>query len=158
MLRFEKLATPLTAATAFVPDRVPPLWFVPRAILIESVKLVTVLPASSCAATRTAGDMVAPAVVPVGWTVNASRVAGAGGGGGGGGCPTAGLNPTTVASQVRGEPGELKNQVHCGSTVPAVARRAYSASNFIDASPVVAICLKPEGPARPTTPFDIVTP
>src|SRR6266487_2486627 len=155
MLRFEKVATPFTAATALVPDRVPPLGFVPSAILIESVKLVTVLPASSCAATRTGGEMVAPAVVPVGWTVNASRVAGAGGGGGG---TTAGLSPTTVASQVRGEPGELKNHVHWGSTVPAVARRAYSPSNFIDASPVVAICVKPEGPARPTTPFDIVTP
>src|SRR5881396_2721416 len=83
MLRFEKVATPFTAATALVPDRVPPLWFVPSAILIESVKLVTVLPASSCAATFTAGEIVAPAVVPVGWTVNASRVAGAGGGGGG---------------------------------------------------------------------------
>src|SRR5881396_2648236 len=111
MLRFEKVATPFTAA---------------------------------------------PALVPVGWTVNASRVAGAGGGGGGGGCATAGLSPTTVASQVRGEPGELKNHVHCGSTVPAVARWAYSPSTFIDVSLVVVMFVKPVGPARPTTPFDIV--
>src|SRR6266545_550524 len=151
MLRFEKVAIPFTAATVFVPDRIPPLGFAPKAILIESVKLVTVLPESSCAATRTAGEIGLPAVAPLGWTVNASRVADDGGGG----CAAAALSATTVASQVRGEPGESKNHVHCGSTEPAVARRAYSPSAFIDASPMVVTLLKPAGRPRPTTPFDI---
>ncbi len=58
---------------------------------------------------------------------------------------------------MRGEPGELKNHVQRGSTEPAVAWAAYSPSAFIDASPIVVTLVKPAGPPRPTTPFDIVT-
>ena len=47
MLRFEKAATPLAVVTVFVPESVPPLGFVPRAIVTGPVKLASVLPASS---------------------------------------------------------------------------------------------------------------
>src|SRR6266566_5077032 len=77
MLRFEKLATPFTAAAVVVPDSVPPLGFGARATVIVPLKAASVLPAPSCAATRTAGEIVLPAVVPLGWTVNASCVAAA---------------------------------------------------------------------------------
>ena len=77
MLRFEKLATPFTAATLLVPDSVPPLGFVPRATVMVPLKVASVLPAPSRAATCTGGEIVLPAVALLGWTVNASCVAAA---------------------------------------------------------------------------------
>src|SRR6266702_3882279 len=70
-----KVATPPTAATVKLPERVPPAGFVPIATLTLPVKPGTVLPSASCAVTWTAGVIVVPAVVLVGWSVNASRVA-----------------------------------------------------------------------------------
>src|SRR5437870_4770681 len=75
MLRFETVATPFTAATLVVPARVPPPGLVPIAMVTVPVKPATVLPASSCAATCTGGEIGLPAVVVLGGTTNASRVA-----------------------------------------------------------------------------------
>src|SRR2546426_9919355 len=88
MLRFENVATPLVAVTVRVPERVPPLGFVPRATVIVPLKLVSVVPAPSWAATFTGGAIELAAAVLLCWAANATRVAGdrgAGGGGGGGG-------------------------------------------------------------------------
>src|SRR3989454_11793855 len=78
MLRSEKVAPPSTAVPLGVRESAPPLGFVPRATVIEPVKLATVFPASSCAATWTGGEMALPAVVLLGWTVKTRCVAGGG--------------------------------------------------------------------------------
>src|SRR5688572_1302239 len=75
MLRVEKLATPAAAATVVVPARVPPFGFVPIATVTAPVNPVAVFPWASRAVTWTAGVIVAPAVVAVGWTVTTSWVA-----------------------------------------------------------------------------------
>ncbi len=49
--------------------------------MTKPVKLVTRLPRSSTAVTSTAGVIVAPGAVLLGWTVNTSCVAWGGGGG-----------------------------------------------------------------------------
>ena len=72
MLRLEKVATPLTAATVTVPDRVPLLGLVPIAIVTSPVNAGVVLPSASRAVTASAGAIAAPAVALVGSTVNAS--------------------------------------------------------------------------------------
>src|SRR5215831_2097978 len=77
MERFEKLATPLTAATVAVPDSVPPPGLVPMATVTLAEELVTVLLNASCTVTCTAGAMDAPATALVGWTVNARLAAAA---------------------------------------------------------------------------------
>src|SRR5881628_255458 len=122
MLRFEKVATPFTAVLVVVPESVPPLGFVPSAMVIVPLKLVTVFPASSCAATCTAGEMVLPAVVLVGWTVKARCVAGGG----------AAFSATTLANAVLGR--RKKFHVHCGLTVSALADTRYRPSSWIAAS------------------------
>src|SRR5438876_6845215 len=78
MERLAKLATPATAATVVVPERVPPLGLVPMATVMLAVELVTVLPKVSCTATWTAGAIDDPAVALVGWTAKASFEAAAG--------------------------------------------------------------------------------
>src|SRR6266513_3609436 len=70
--RSANVATPATAATVFVPARVPPCVFVPNVSTTLPVKLVTVFPWGSCAVTRTAGAIGAPAVVLPGGTVKTS--------------------------------------------------------------------------------------
>src|SRR6266516_1675839 len=75
MLRLAKLATPLTAVTVVVPDRVPPLGFVPRATATEPANPVATLPPASSAVTCTAGVIAAPAAVLVGCTVKTNWVA-----------------------------------------------------------------------------------
>ena len=75
MLSVENEATPLTAATVVVPDSVPPLGFVPIATVTFPVKLVTVFPSPSSAVTWTAGVILPPATVLLGWTVKNSAVA-----------------------------------------------------------------------------------
>src|SRR5205809_7782294 len=78
MLSPEKLATPATAATVLVPDKVPLLGFVPIATVIFPVNPVAVLPLASWAVTWTAGVIAAPATVLVGSTLKTSAVAVAG--------------------------------------------------------------------------------
>src|SRR5438034_471186 len=123
MLRFENVATPFTGVAVFVPASVPPLGLAPSAMVIGLPKVATVTPASSCAATGTAGEIVLPAVVLVGSTVDARWVAG-------GGSTGAGLSATTLASQVPGCGFWSKDHVHCGSTAPPLARTVYSPSVF----------------------------
>src|SRR5437868_6482722 len=72
MERLENVATPDDAATVAVPDSVPPPGLAPIASAMLAVELVTVLPRASCTATCTAGEMLNPAVVLVGWAVKAS--------------------------------------------------------------------------------------
>src|SRR2546421_8747203 len=75
MLSPENVATPPVAATVAVPDSVPPPGFVPIATVMFPVNPVAVLPLASCAVSWTAGVIVAPATVLVGWTLNTSAVA-----------------------------------------------------------------------------------
>src|SRR5947208_16942423 len=76
MLRFEKLATPLTAATVLVPARVPLAGLVPIANVMLVVAVVTVLPWASWTATCTAGVFATPATALLGCTVKTSFAAG----------------------------------------------------------------------------------
>ena len=62
-------ATPLTAATVWIPDSVPLAGLVPIAIVTVPVKLVAMLPNASRAATRTAGAMIPPAGLVLGCTL-----------------------------------------------------------------------------------------
>src|SRR5438034_9162063 len=75
MLRSEKVATPLTAATVVVPERVPLAGLVPIATVMLVVAVVTVLPWASWTATCTAGVIAAPAAVLLGCTVKTSFAA-----------------------------------------------------------------------------------
>ena len=75
MLSPGKLATPATADTVLVPDKVPLLGFVPIATVTFPVNPVAVLPLASWAVTSTAGVIAAPAVVVLGCTENTSCVA-----------------------------------------------------------------------------------
>src|SRR5207249_1046210 len=78
MLRPAKLATPAAAVTVVVPFSVPPPGLLPIVSVTLPVNPVARLPKESYAVTSTAGVMVAPATVLVGWTVNTSRDAAAG--------------------------------------------------------------------------------
>jgi len=51
MLKAEKVATPLDAATVLVPARLPPAGLLPMEIVTFPVKLGTVIPEASCVAT-----------------------------------------------------------------------------------------------------------
>src|SRR5438093_7526033 len=75
MLSPENVATPATAASVFVPDKVPVLGFVPIATVILPVNPVAVLPLPSWAVIWTAGAITAPAVVVLGCTLNTNWVA-----------------------------------------------------------------------------------
>src|SRR3989442_109609 len=75
MLSPAKVATPATAATVLVPDKVPALGFVPIATVMFPVNPVAVLPLASWAVTSTAGVIAAPAVVVLGRTENTNCVA-----------------------------------------------------------------------------------
>lgn len=85
--RFENVAMPLTAFTDVVPESVPPDGFVPIAIEIDAVEVVTVLPAASWIATVTAGVMDEPATTLVGCCTKATLAA----------APTVMLNVELVA-------------------------------------------------------------
>ncbi len=74
-LRLLKVATPFTAATVVVPASVAPPGLVPIATVTVAVDEVTVLPEESWIATRTAGLMVAPALMVLGCWMNATRLA-----------------------------------------------------------------------------------
>src|SRR2546422_10628928 len=75
MLNPENVATPATAATVLVPDKVPVPGFVPIATVMFPVNPVAVLPFPSWAVIWTAGVIPAPATAFVGWTVKTSAVA-----------------------------------------------------------------------------------
>src|SRR2546425_853622 len=68
------VATPATAATVVVPERVPLPGFAPSAIVTLPVKPVAVFPCPSSVVTCTAGVMDAPAAVLLGCVVNATCV------------------------------------------------------------------------------------
>src|SRR2546428_12946877 len=72
MLRFEKVATPATAATVAAPDRVPPAGLLAMEIVTFPVKPVTVFPKESRAAIWTAGAITIPATVLAGCSAKAS--------------------------------------------------------------------------------------
>ena len=148
MLNVEKVATPLTAVTLVVPDSVPPPGFAPIATVIDPVKPVTTFPASSSAETRTTG-IVCAAWVVCGCVVKATWVAGGGGSGGGGEFGGgAALSENVVTSHGRAAvPPYI--QVHCGSTVPALARTAYSASSRMYLSELLPQSKPPTQWSRP---------
>src|SRR2546422_770762 len=75
MLSPENVASPATAATVFVPDKMPVLGFVPIATVIFPVNPVAVLPLPSWAVTWTAGVIAAPAAVVLGSTLKTNAVA-----------------------------------------------------------------------------------
>src|SRR5258708_621841 len=75
MLSPGNVATPATAATVVVPERVPLPGFAPSATVTLPAKPVAVFPCQSCPVPRAAGVMDAPAAVFVGCTENASWVA-----------------------------------------------------------------------------------
>src|SRR5438067_493404 len=75
MLRFAKLATPLTAATVVVPARAPPAGLVAIATVMLVVAVVTALPWASWTATCTPGVIAAPAAVLLGCTAKTSFAA-----------------------------------------------------------------------------------
>src|SRR5207248_4630428 len=74
-LKFEKVATPFTAATVLVPVRVPLAGLVPIATVMLVVAVVTVLPCASWIATCTAGVITAPATAVLGDPMKASFAA-----------------------------------------------------------------------------------
>ena len=71
-LQAENVATPFTAATVVVPERIPLAGLVPIATVMLVVAVVTVLPWASWTATCTAGVLAAPATELLGCTMNAS--------------------------------------------------------------------------------------
>src|SRR5439155_1668651 len=75
VLRPGKGATPATAATVLVPDKVPMPGFVPIATVMFPVNPVAVLPLPSWAVTSTAGVIAVPAVVVLGCTLNTNCAA-----------------------------------------------------------------------------------
>src|SRR5205809_7824069 len=75
MLNPGNVATPPAAATAVVPESVPPPGFAPIATVTVAVNAVAVLPCASCAVTWTAGAIDAPAVALDGCTESTRRVA-----------------------------------------------------------------------------------
>src|SRR2546425_11102523 len=75
MLSPANVATPLTAFSDVVPERVPPPGLVPMATVTLPPNAVAVFPSASSAVTCTAGAIAAPAVVVLGGAVTASCVA-----------------------------------------------------------------------------------
>src|SRR5437870_5223796 len=87
MLRFAKVATPLTAATVGVPARVPLAGLVPIATVMLVVAVVTVLRSAERRVGCASGVIAAPAAALLGCTVKASFAA----------APTLMLNALLVA-------------------------------------------------------------
>src|SRR5947207_15516730 len=75
MLSPANVATPATAATVFVPDKVPLLGLVPIASVMLPVNPVAVFPWPSWAVTWTAGVIAAPATALLGCPVHTSALA-----------------------------------------------------------------------------------
>ena len=72
MRRVGKAATPPTAATVVVPERLPPAGLLPIATVTLPAKPSALLPKASRAVTSIWGVMVVPAAAGLGCTVNAS--------------------------------------------------------------------------------------
>src|SRR5438034_10888025 len=98
MLNPGNVATPPAAATAVVPESVPPPGFAPMASVTVAANAVAVFPCASSAVTWTAGVIGAPAVALVGCTENTRCVAGPGAAVNGG--LDAVARPLTVAGSV----------------------------------------------------------
>src|SRR2546426_885009 len=77
MLRLEKVATPLTAATVVVPERVPLAGLVPIATVMLVVVFNAMSPSEFCTASCPAGVPAAPAAGLLGCTVKARSAAAA---------------------------------------------------------------------------------
>src|SRR5437762_2251884 len=75
-LNVENVATPLTAATVAVPERIPLAGLVPIATVMLVVAVVTVLPWASWTATWTPGVIAPPAAALLGCRVKTSFAAG----------------------------------------------------------------------------------
>src|SRR2546426_651624 len=75
MLRLEKVATPFTAETVVVPERVPLAGLVPIATVMLVVAVVTMFARASWTATPTARAFPAAAAALLGCTVKASFAA-----------------------------------------------------------------------------------
>src|SRR5437762_11103787 len=75
MLTPGNVATPATAATVVVPERVPLPGFAPSATVTLSVRPVAVFSCRSSAVAFIAGVLAAPATVLLGWTLKLSCVA-----------------------------------------------------------------------------------
>src|SRR6266699_4097669 len=75
MFSCANVATPLTAATAVVPDNVPPPGLDTIATVTFPENAVAVLPWASSAVTSRAGVIAAPALAELGCTVNANWLA-----------------------------------------------------------------------------------
>src|SRR5437016_172244 len=75
MLRLLNEATPRPEVLVRVPERVPPPGLAPIATVTLLLYVVSALPLEFCATTTTAGVITRPAVVVLGWTVNARCVA-----------------------------------------------------------------------------------
>src|SRR2546429_648018 len=86
-VRVENVATPFTAATVLVPERVPLSGLVPIAIVMLVVAAAAVFPFPSWTAPCTAGVIAAPAAALLGGTVKTSFAA----------APTPMLNALLVA-------------------------------------------------------------
>src|SRR5712691_7951682 len=74
MLSVVNVATPFTAATLFVPDSAPAPALIPIAMVTLPVKVETVFPPASWAATWIAGVMGSRGAALLGWTVKISLV------------------------------------------------------------------------------------
>src|SRR5712692_10922181 len=73
MVRFANVATPATAVTVVVPNRLSPVGPDPIDSVTAAPKQAAIAPAASCASTRTGGS-VAPAVVLPGGEANTRAV------------------------------------------------------------------------------------
>src|SRR2546425_6420963 len=89
MLRSENVASPLPAATGFVPDSAPPPWLLAIASVTLLLADVTRLPPASRTSTCTGGGIVKPDVAFAGWTRKPRLAAG----------PTATSNPLDGAAR-----------------------------------------------------------
>src|SRR6266516_962604 len=93
-------------------------------------------------------ELPLPAVIEVGEAATLDRAASTGGGGGGGFDDVAALSENVVTSHGRAAvPPYI--QVHCGSTVPALARTAYSASSRMYLSELLPQSKPPTQWSRP---------
>src|SRR5579872_2911551 len=107
MLKPENVATPATAATVAVPLSVPAEGFVPIAIAIMSVSLVTTLPLASSMLTAME-DIWLPAAVLPGCVVKTSCV------GGPTVCLLAELHPATTRTATNAEIARIRLAAHTG--------------------------------------------
>jgi hypothetical protein len=118
-LNVEKVATPPTAVTVVVPERVPLAGLVPIANVMPELAVVTVLPWASWTATDTAGVIAAPAAALLGCTVKPTFAA----------APTLMLNalliapvrPDADAVSVQPTPTWLRLNVEKVATPPTAA-------------------------------------